>query len=70
MNNTKCIKATAMGVPYDNTIYEYTVTAVIEFTSNKRMTATRRILVMNDGVAVVSVMQEHIYSAFSTAWNT
>jgi len=53
MSNTKCIKATAMSVPYNDDIYEYTITAVIEFLSNKRMTATRKILVMNDSTAVV-----------------
>lgn len=70
MGNTKCIKATGMAIPYDDTIYEYTVTAVIEFESNKRMTATKKILVMKDNAAIVSVMQEHIYSAFASAWNT
>lgn len=70
MGNTKCVKATASAVPYDDTIYSYNVTAVIEFQSNKTLTATKRILVMKDTSPIVSVHQADLYSAFSNAWQT
>ena len=70
MSNTKCIKATAMSVPYNDDIYEYTITAVIEFLSNKRMTATRKILVMNDSTAVVISTQKNLYAAFQNSWQS
>jgi len=55
LNNTPCIRVNCPdGIPSDDSVYEYTVTATIEFASNKEMTATKTILVMADSIPIVS----------------
>lgn len=71
INNTRCIRINCPdGMPSDDSVFEYTVTATIEFNSNKQMTATKKVLVMNDSVPIVSALQTNIYAAISDAWNT
>ena len=71
LNNTPCIRVNCPdGIPSDDSVYEYTVTATIEFASNKEMTATKTILVMADSIPIVSSLQTHIYSTIANAWNT
>ena len=69
--NTPCIRINCPdGMPSDATVYEYNVTAVVEFNSNKELTVTTKVLVLNDSIPIVSALQENIYASISSAWNT
>lgn len=70
-DDTKCIRFNCpSGVPNNNNVYEYTVQAIVTFNSDKQMTVSGRVVVMNDSVAIVSRLQEFLYATISNAWQT
>jgi hypothetical protein len=70
-DDTKCIRFNCpSGVPNNNDVYEYTVQAIVTFNSDKQMTVSGRVVVMNDSVAIVSRLQELLYASIASAWQT
>jgi hypothetical protein len=47
--------------PTDLSIYEYGVSVEVTFKSNKKMSTTGRVIVMDDGIAIVTPLQEFLY---------
>ena len=70
-DDTKCIRFNCpSSVPNNNNVYEYTVQAIVTFNSDKQMTVSGRVVVMNDSVAIVSRLQEFLYASIASAWQT
>jgi len=54
-NETPCIRFNCPdGIPSNNDVFEYTVTALVTFNSDKQMSVTGKVIVMNDTSPVVS----------------
>ena len=71
IGNTRCVRINCPdGIPNDDSIYEYTITATVEFESNRQMTATKNVVVMQDNIPIVSSLQTYLYAAVADAWNT
>lgn len=70
IDNTSCIRVNCGSIPNDDTVYQYTVTAVVEFESNLQMTATKKILVMDDSTPIVTSLQTYLYESIANAWYT
>lgn len=69
INNTPCIRVNCPdGVPNDESIYEYNLTITVEFNSDKEVSTTARILVLNDSTPIVSALQEYMYAAIADRW--
>lgn len=55
------------GIPQDDTILVYTVTALIQFKSGKTQTVTYQIYVMDDAEVVTSI-QQALYTSLNNRW--
>ena len=68
-DDTPCVRFNCpSGVPNNNDIFEYTVTAVVTFNSDKQMSVSGRVVVMNDTSPIVSRLQELLYEGIANTW--
>lgn len=68
ISNTSCLRFTAQSVPQNDDICEYNITAKVIFKSDKYLTTTAKLLVMEDADPVVTSLQEHMYAAIAARW--
>lgn len=71
LDNTYCVRFNCpTGVPNNNDIYEYTIQAIITFNSDKQLTVSGKVIIMNDSTAIVSRLQELLYESIGNSWET
>ena len=71
IGNTSCVRVNCPnGVPNNSNTYEYTVSALVTFNSDKQMSVSGKFVVMNDTVAIVSRLQEFTYAAIADRWES
>ena len=56
------------GVPADDTIYTYPIQVSVRFNSNKVVTITHNVLIMDDSRSIVSSIQVPLYNAINNRW--
>lgn len=69
LSDTPCIKVGCPnGVPANNDIFEYNITATVLYNSDREDTVTAKVLVMSDSTPIVSALQPFLYQPIATRW--
>ena len=70
MGQTPCVKLNCISVPNNSDIFDYTISAVVTFISDKQMTASSTINVMNDSIPIVNSLNSNLYIPIQNSWAT